>query len=90
MYVCVCGCVYIYIYIYESIITSRQLSDHPSSHKHPNKSLGGYKIKKLTYTIPILPTLQFTVHNYSHLRVQKSGTAGFVLGGKAKGFVEHN
>jgi len=72
--VCVC----------ESITTGRQISDKPSLHKHPNKSVCSYKITKTNIHHSLTPTLQFREQNSSHLKVQKTGTAGFVLGGKAK------
>jgi hypothetical protein len=72
------------LYIYESITTGRQLSDQSSLHKHPNKSVCGYKITEANIHHSHTPTLQFREQNSSHLKIQKTGTAGSVLWGKAK------
>jgi len=66
------------------LATGRQFSDQPSLHKHPNKSVCSYKIMETNIHYSLTPTLQFREQNSSHLKVQKIGTAGFVLGGKAK------
>ena len=60
------------------------MSVQPSLHKHPNKSVCGSKIMETNIHHSLTPTLQFREQNSSHLKVQKTGTAGFVPGGKAK------
>jgi hypothetical protein len=60
------------------------LSDQPSLHKHPKKSACGYKITETNIHHSPTPTLQFREQNSTHLKVQRTETAGFVIGGKAK------